>query len=65
MPLDKALQFWIRGKAAEKLQAARIAGFMWGQDIDAEMEKKKEEDSITTRETTYDLIGMFFGVDLN
>jgi len=65
MPLDKALQFWIRGKTAEKLNALRIAGHMNGVDVDAEMSKKSEEDLIATHETSYDTIGMFFGVDLS
>ena len=65
MPLDKALQFWIRGKTAEKLNALRIAGHMNGVDVDAEMSKKSEEDLIATHETAYDTIGMFFGVDLS
>ena len=64
MPLDKALQFWIRGKTAEKLNALRIAGHMNGVDVDAEMSKKSEEDLIATHETSYDTIGMFFGVQL-
>jgi len=65
MPLDKALQFWIRGKTAEKLNALRIAGHMNGVDVDAEMSKKSEEELIATHETSYDTIGMFFGVDLS
>lgn len=65
MPLDKALQFWIRGKTAEKLNALRIAGHMNGVDVDAEIAKKTEEDLIATHETSYDTIGMFFGVDLS
>ena len=65
MPLDKALQFWIRGKTAEKLNALRIAGHMNGVDVDAEMSKQSEEDLIATHETSYDTIGMFFGVDLS
>lgn len=64
MPLDKALQFWIRGKTAEKLNALRIAGHMNGVDVDAEMSKKSEEELIATHETSYDTIGMFFGVQL-
>ena len=64
MPLDKALQYWIRGKTAEKLNALRIAGHMNGVDVDAEMSKKSEEDLIATHETSYDTIGMFFGVHL-
>lgn len=65
MPLEKALQYWIRGKTAEKLNALRIAGHMNGVDVDAEMSKKSEEDLIATHETSYDTIGMFFGVDLS
>ena len=65
MPLDKALQYWIRGKTAEKMHALRIAGHMNGVDVDAEMSKKSEEDLIATHETSYDTIGMFFGVDLS
>ena len=65
MPLDKALQFWIRWKTAEKLNALRIAGHMNGVDVDAEVAKKTEEDMIATCETSYDTLGMFFGVDLS
>lgn len=65
MPLEKALQYWIRGKTAEKLNALRIAGHMNGVDVDAEMSKKSEEDLIATHETSYDLLGSFFGVDLS
>ena len=38
---------------------------MNGVDVDAEMSKQSEEDLIATHETSYDTIGMFFGVDLS
>lgn len=46
------------------MHALRIAGHMNGVDVDATMNKQSEEDMIATCETSYDTLGMFFGVQL-
>jgi hypothetical protein len=59
MPYGKACYYWSRGWYAEKMQAYRIAGAMWGKDIDAEIEQESEY-----HDTSYDELSTFFGVDL-
>ena len=46
MPLKHASFLWGRGLAAERIQAARIGGFVNGVNIDKKMEEAKEQKAI-------------------
>ena len=42
MPMNRASFLWGRGIASERMQAARIAGFVNGVNIDAEIASKEK-----------------------
>jgi hypothetical protein len=65
LTFSQLVVYWRQGSINQKMHALRIAGHMNGVDVDAEMSKKSEEELIATHETSYDTIGMFFGVDLS
>jgi hypothetical protein len=43
LTFDQLLVYWREGRINQKMQALRIAGHMWGTDVDKVMDEPEEE----------------------